>query len=332
MSSEQNLLTTSKLAEIKTAEAEVIANLSAHANATLSKAHGIIFYYLAHPTLDKDGNDVSIYCDSNGDRAGYYQMRLSYNNVNYFAPLESSTLAGKDPTTGLVPASVQTASNTLENTAWVTRLTVDEQALIAANDDVLLPHFLLSHWETHTGGVYQIFPQAVLDSAGHKVSNYVAKILLDGAELLIPCDPRLGGPAQGARNISLSMYPAFTSPLMLSMTWEPGFTYTGGMITTAIWDGSSPFIVRWQMFTIGNVWVYLTNADGTSTGIVPAPDNRLKVQCTATNGNHSSILNFLIVDTQDSNGGGNNGRFRVEITNADGTQYVEFSIFIHDET
>lgn len=201
MASEKNLVTKARLSEIKTAEGDLVENLFQHANASLSKAHGIVIYNLPHPFLDANGNDISIYQDSHGDRVGYYFMRLTYNNVNYYAPLEDSVLEGKDPTTGISPdTNVFVPTVIPQGTAWVTDFTPEDEAdLIYTNDSVLLPHTKLSHWETHSGGIYQILPQITVDSAGHRIGNYVARILVDGVELLIPCDPRIGGPVQPVR-------------------------------------------------------------------------------------------------------------------------------------
>lgn len=278
MSSEKNLITNSRLAEIKAAEAELVDNLYAHANTTLSKAHGFEFYNLPHPTYDSSGNDISIYSDSNGDRAGYYQMRLTYNNVNYYAPLESSILAGKDSLTGLVPASDSTVSSTLESTAWLTDLTVDEQALIASNTSVLLPHFLLSHWETHQAGVYQVLPQIVNDSAGHRVSNYVAKVVVDGRELLIPCDTRIGGPLQAPRLAAACPTAAFTGPvsgsfymsgLQLIMHVDAGEPWpTSVILTISGITGGFPLTAQWQYKVSAlSPWIDIVAASTTIPGV-----------------------------------------------------------------
>ena len=190
MASEKNLITQARLQEVKFAQSELVDNLYAHANASLSIAHGIELYYLPHPTLDGVGNDISVYRDSHGDRVGYYYMRLTFNNTNYYAPLEVTTLAGKDPMTGISPdLNVGViVPVTPGGTAWVTDFTPeDEQDLIVTNDSVLYPHTLLSHWETHGAGIYQIFPQNTYDSAGHKIGTHLARIVVDGVEYRVPC-------------------------------------------------------------------------------------------------------------------------------------------------
>jgi len=209
MASEKNLITKARLEQIKQAEGDLVDNLYQHANASLSKAHGILLYNLPHPFLDTNGNDISIYQDSHGDRVGYYFMRLTYNNTNYFAPLELSLLPGQDPATGISPdTNVIVPTVTPQGTAWVTDFTPEDEAdLIYTNSSVLIPHTKLSHWETHTGGIYQVLPQIITDSAGHRVSNYVARILISGVEYWIPCDLRVGGPVQPVR----VAFPAITT-------------------------------------------------------------------------------------------------------------------------
>lgn len=202
MASEKNLITQARLQEIKFAQNELVDNLYAHVNASLSKAHGIELYYLPHPTLDGAGNDISIYLDSHGDRVGFWYMRLTFNNTSYYAPLETTVLAGKDPMTGISPnLNVGViVPVTPGGSAWVTDFTPeDEQDLIVTNDSVLYPHTLLAHWETHTAGVYQIIPQSTYDTAGHKIGTHVARIVVDGAEYWIPCVTTLGGLPQPPR-------------------------------------------------------------------------------------------------------------------------------------
>lgn len=202
MASQKNLVTQARLQEVKYAQQTLVDNLYAHVNASLSKAHGIELYYLPHPTFDANGNDISIYFDSHGDRVGYYYMRFTFNNTSYFAPLEVTGLPGKDPATGISPdTNVGVIVPVIPGgSAWVTDFTPeDEQDLIVTNNDVLYPHTLLSHWETHTAGVYQIYTQATYDDAGHKVGTHVARVVVDGSEYLIPCTPGVGGMPQPMR-------------------------------------------------------------------------------------------------------------------------------------
>jgi hypothetical protein len=196
-----NLVTTDSLQEIKISEQEIVNNLFVHANASLSMAHGWEYLRLPSPFLDAFGNDLSTYCDSNGDIVGHFQLRLTFDNTNYYVGIESTGLAGQPSNTGLIVS----ASNALQpqsegGTAWITSFVSNTgQVVEAANSTILLPHTRLGHWETHTGGVYAVIPQVTYDSSGHVVGNFITRIGYQGQELWIPCDSRLGGPIQPPR-------------------------------------------------------------------------------------------------------------------------------------
>lgn len=331
MAAEQNLVTKARLEQIKTAEAGLVDNLYAHANASLSKAHGIVYYRV--------GSD---YQDSHGDVVGTALMRLTYNNVNYYAPINSSTLAGKDPTTGITPdVNVGVVAAVIPGgTAWVTDFTPeDEQDLIVTNDSILLPHTLLSHWETHSGGIYQVLPQIVTDSAGHRVSNYVARILVDGTELWIPCDPRLGGPIQPTR----VAFPAINTLQGTNSNYcamgrdnqQYGYFWysaaTGGTPTATFrWEVNSYQPIKigssfWSdPLTGSGIWSELTGASGSM-----APGGPIFNPVNATylyTGNKLTITTFL---------GGNNQRVvatvRGKWTNPAGIVYTNWCLFVAND-
>ena len=121
----KTLITQASLESIKTEEALLVENLNAHANISLSEAHGWEFLYLTHPFYDAYGNDISIYSDSNGDKVGDETLRLTHNNVNYYIPLLASSLSGQNPTTGIqIPA----ATDPERQTAWTTEFSITEHA------------------------------------------------------------------------------------------------------------------------------------------------------------------------------------------------------------
>lgn len=326
----KHLITQTQLSQIRTLETMIADNLSAHVNTSLSKAHGIIFFRVPAGTVNPDGNDISVYTDSNGDIVGRFYMRLTYNGVNYFAPLESSVLAGKDSDTGAFDPVASTAAVSPGGTAWVTDFTQQiEEDLSSTNDNILLEHSRLGHWEAHTGGNYQIVPQRVYDSAGHIVANYVARFIVDGVELYIPCDPRLGGPQQTPRNAAIL-------PLSLALRFESGQgyvqAYANKVTCTATWQGSSPFTsVRWLFLGSGNVWTYLTNVDGTTTGPQLSFDAHLNLSARATVDTFTSTLIILSIDGTEA-GTSNLGKIRVEITNDSGTTTAEIPISVDDIT
>lgn len=243
----KNLITTSGIQEIKTAEGELANNLFIHANSTLSKAHGWELINLPHPFL-VDGNDVSFYADSHGDVVGTTLLRLTHNNVNYFAPLNSSTLAGQPASTGVLLTS-RGQIMTQGNAAWITNFSSQyEQNLITTNNSVLLPHTRLGHWQAHTADIYSVVPLVVRDSAGHVVSNYVAKISYAGQQLWIPCEPRLGGPLQPIRlpRLAITTYPGFNFNIAEMSADDDQF---GRFWYNAPTGGTLPYTVKWQFNT-----------------------------------------------------------------------------------
>lgn len=275
MASQKNLITQARLQEVKFAQNELVDNLYAHVNASLSKAHGIELYYLPHPTLDGNGNDISIYFDSHGDRVGYYFMRLTFNNTNYYAPLEITTLAGKDPMTGISPDTNVgvIVPVTPGGSAWTTDFTPeDEQDLIVTNNSVLYPHTLLSHWETHTAGVYQIFTQATYDSAGHKVGTHVARVVVDGVEYWIPCTTAVGGIPQPMR----LPFPAINTLQNTNCNWcsmGRDDNQYGYFWYNAPTGGTLPYTFKWQLNSykvqkVGNWWSDPNIGSGTWNDLV----------------------------------------------------------------
>ena len=343
MSAEQNLITKGSLSEIKSAETILSENLYAHANASLSKAHGMIFYNLPHPTYDTDGNDISIYYDSHGDIVGNNLMRLTYNGINYYVPIQTSTLAGKDPNTGITP-DITTLTGlgaaVPGGTAWVTDFTQAEQAdLIFTNDNVLLPHALLSHWEAHTGGIYQVLPLVVTDSAGHRVSNYIARILVDGTELYVPCDLRSRGPAQPVR----VAFPAITTLQGTNANYcamGRDDSQTGLFWYNAAAGGDLPATFSWEYNTYGPAvypwWSDPLLGSGTwkpissTTGVYQAmPDNPIAANSFIS----SSTSNLLtILTSAPSNSQTHICTIRGKWTNASGTVYTNWCIFVANDT
>lgn len=341
MANESNLVTKGRLQEIKTAESVLSENLYAHANASLSKAHGLIFYNLPHPTLDANGNDLSVYSDSHGDIVGGNLMRLTYNGVNYYVPIQTSNLAGKDPNTGITP-DITTLTGLGAaipgGTAWVTDFTqADQEDLIFTNDEVLLPHALLPHWEAHTGGIYQVLPLVVNDSAGHRVSNYVARILVDGTELYLPCDVRSNGPIQPVR----VPFPAITTLQGTNANYcamgrddsQNGFFWynapAGGELPwTFTWQVNSyqaPGYPWWSNPLIGSgTWSDLTGISGSMGpgGPIFSPENATY----AIAMNRLTITSFVANDNQV-----HTATVRGKWTNSVGSVYTNMCIFVAND-
>jgi len=320
---ETTLVTQSSLETIKGVEAALASNLDAHVNASLSKAHGLILYNLPHPFYDSYGNDLSYYADSGGDRVGYSQMRITDNNVSYYAPLESTALSGQDTTTGVISSTSLTTEPVIAgNTALVTDFTLNDEAdLIFTNNSILLPHTRFAHWETHTAAVYQISPSVILDSAGHTVANYVARLSFNGVVLYIPCDTRLGGPLQPPRS------PLIPSAISAKQRNDPN--YMNLSITCSVTGGTLPMTFQWQYDTGGGnkltptpngIWANFTTGGGTQVipqGSLPgwgAPQDLILYNQTSA---ASPIL--LIIQTHPQNPNKASVMIRCLVTNPAGT-------------
>lgn len=241
MATNKSIITQAALEPIKAWEAEIAENLIFHANTSLSKAHGWEFA------------GASPYQDSYGDQVGSAQMRLSFNNINYYAPLNASTEPGQPPITGIEFSA--SAAQGQGGSAWVTDFSTESQAhLIATNTQLLLPHTLRSHWEAHTGGVYTIKPQPVSDSAGHLVGSHVAVIVYKGQQLLIPCDTHYGGPLQPPRNLVLTCDTPFVDI-------SEGSSNDCNVKLFATGLGTQPFTYKFQ--------VSINNADPWADVVIP---------------------------------------------------------------
>lgn len=316
--SQKHIITQAALDPIKTWEAEIAENLVAHANSTLSKAHGWELIVLPHPFV-VDGNDVSVYQDSNGDLVGNYMVRLTFNNINYYAPVNVAYLAGQNPLTNVLSTAGVVQGQ--GGTAWVTDFSATTQAnLIATNTQLLLPHTLLGHWEAHTGGVYSVLPQIVYDSAGHIVSNYVAKIIYKGQQLLLPCHTRLGGPLQPMRlqpgSITAQLGTNFNH---VSMGADDN-QYASYLYLPPI-GGTLPYTFKWQVFSLpgSGTWMDLTPPSGSTP--------------TAAGGSYSMLANTI--QFQVSSGSDDSHLMltcRGAYTNAAGTTYSNWCEFWANDT
>jgi hypothetical protein len=244
---QKNLITRSNLDEVNQAASGLVENLLAHINGSLSKQHGWNLVVLDDPTYDSDGNYITYYTDSGGDQWGRYRLQLTYNNTHYYVPLNTTTLAGKPALTydDLFPA-ISDFSDTEINRAWVTDFSAQLQNAIGAlNTDLLLPHTQKMHWEAHGAVYYQVIPQIVRDTAGHRVANYVAKIIFEGRELLLPCDTRIGGPAQPVR-LPLNAVTTLPGARHNVVHCANDDNQWGYFYTTDPVGGTKPYTVTWE--------------------------------------------------------------------------------------
>jgi len=249
---DKSIITQAAIGDINFRLDELASNLNAHANTSLSKAHGI--------------NLVSgPYENNHGDVVGAYQARFTVNGNVYYAPANSTALAGQASTTGLLDPSVAAdIQNAVEGSAWVTEFAAGLAASIASvNDDVLVPHTRLGHWEAHGG--MAAFPKNSYDSGGYIVGDQVVVLFINDVGYEVPCSLRSGGPVQTPRITGLGVWtlvgggsgsyhlPTPSSPILHI---EPGGgesfpTYTSVVSTVA---GTPPFTYKWQSSVNGSVW------------------------------------------------------------------------------
>lgn len=252
------LATQSELAALKDALTLVSENLNAHVNDSLSKAHGINL--IDGPANDGNGNDLSKYQDSAGDTLGTHFVRFSINGVVYYAPAKDSTLAGKTGS-GSIDTSGQTdaAKATPSATSLITDYATIEAQHANVVDGLLLEHTGLTHQSAH--GNMSVLAQTTFDTDGHIVGHYVVQMVVDGILYNIPCDTRLGGPAQSPRIAQ------FTPSSARVDSPSGGGGYAPYTIFPNVLGGTKPFTYSYEYYKAG-VWTAITPNVGTSIPFV----------------------------------------------------------------
>ncbi len=193
--SSRTVATQSELAALKYALSELAENLTSHASGSLSKAHGI---NIVTGFVDVNGNDRTAYENSNGDLVGTHMIRFSVDGVIFYAPANLTAAAGQGGVVYVTDGNEENFDN-VGSSSWVTNYAaLHTEQTKAIQDDVLLPHSRLPHWEAHGG--LTAYAQVTHDSAGNVVGNYVINIKLYNQIYQIPCDIRVGGPAQPIKN------------------------------------------------------------------------------------------------------------------------------------
>ena len=313
---ENYIITQADVQSVQALESTLATNLIAHANASLSKAHGLEFMALPSPFIDSGGNDVSVYRNSAGDVVGTQQMRITDPSslASFYVPLNSSALPGQTLITG-ISASALANAGAQTPSAWVTELPGNVQTnLFAANSQLLLPHSRLAHWEAHTAGVYAVLPQNTYDSAGNLVANNVARIAFNGEELLVPCSDRLGGPGIAPRIIDIS-------PRLYHVNSAAGQTYT------PIVTGTQPCTYAWYHSTGADsgppvAWAYITPTVGSATTPIVFGISGQYLQ--PLNVSYDPAVGILTVVSGGGGGHGVVGWFRLVVTNSGGTTDVYY--------
>jgi hypothetical protein len=318
------------VADLKFALSEVAENLSAHINASLSKAHGInvILGY-----VDAYGNDLTTYRDSNGDILGNRFVRFSVGNTLYYAPAVISALAGQPDTTGEIDTSGDEGDSAVGGSAWVTDYTSEQvEQAEAINNDVLVPHTRVAHKDAHGG--MTVLVQNTFDTHGHTIATHLIQLRINGSVYNIPVSPRFGGPIQPPR---LQPLPVVTflgslngnfgqNGTEITMVVEGGEEWPTGIIwRTIMLGGTYPMEFEWQ-FSPDNVsWLPFYDI----VGGVKVPIQRRSNNCgfspiNNTFGTLDTAVGFFDSEFDiQTPGGGNSAIYfmRLKITNAAGTFY-----------
>lgn len=235
---ERAIATQTGLGELKSILNEIGENLSAHANRSLARTHGI---ELMPGYIDGDGNDLTTYKNSNGGVVGTKIIRFQVNGQLYYAPANLTVLAGNPSSTGLINTAGDQLFTGIGNSSWITDFTSEQFAQAQAINSLVTQHNQLSHNETHPP-VPKMTALAIvtLDTAGHVVGHYIVQMTVGGVVYNIPCDTYFGGPLQPPRNVALS------PSVLPTVVFQPGQSNNVSIPITAMANGTKPFTYRWQ--------------------------------------------------------------------------------------
>lgn len=251
----RNIVTQTGIEDLKFSLSELASNLASHANASLSKAHGIntITGY-----VDSYGNDLTTYQDSAGAVLGAYFVVFTVSGVRYYAPANATALAGQAALTAGIDTSGNDAFSGQGTSALITDYTSDliTQAT-NVNNNVLIPHTRLAHWNAH--GNITVAAQKTYSSTGTQVGSHLVYLTIGGVNYSIPVSDRIGGPVRTpvVSGISPSQSVHFGSG-------EPNSCNIP--LTLTVTAGTRPIVYHWQF-----------NSNGTWTDITPASSGALSV-------------------------------------------------------
>jgi hypothetical protein len=266
---DRSIVTNVGIEDLKFALSEVAENLSAHVNASLSKAHGI---NIVNGYIDASGNDLTKFRDSLGNIMGDYFLQFTVDAVNYWAPAKATALAGQADSNGSVDTSTEEDFEAQGGSAWVTDYTSDQTTQAQSmNTDVLIPHTRQPHWNTHGG--MTVATQNTFNSVGGTVGDKVIRIRFGDNVYSIPVSSRFGGPVQPPRvsGIPLTRDSYFSAGSPNNVDQDIALTFLGGTL---------PVAYHWQFFN-GIAWVDITPAVQSSVS-VPGWDSGFDYQWAST--------------------------------------------------
>ena len=239
----QTLITQATLETVDFELNKVAANLIAHANSDLARAHGInVLYYAPGSVHDSFGNDISVYRDDHGEAIGDCFVVFTLDSGIYYAPGIFSDLSGQTPLT--TDAFPNVSPPVIKNSPLITNVIApDLAAAIAVNTDILLPHTLQAYWEAHGGMSAQ--EEASYDSIGHQIGTHVVLFTFGGVTYKIPCHTKQGGLPSG-----LSTAASSTAFRPTSYYWKIGNSDKTHTFDYSVYAGASQTVPGQPFATI----------------------------------------------------------------------------------
>lgn len=180
-------------------------NFDFHVNSPLGKAHGV---ELIHGWIDPYGNDLRVYQDSGGHAVSDTNpalanfLRLVVNGVPCYVAVQHP---GSDP--GAQPPSASAASAALPvpgapgSTTLITDYAAFESLSATNTNSLLLEHTQREAQHAHLP--LALRPEVLLSPDGHAVATHRLRFQFKGSLYELPASPRMGGPFQPLRSVSL---------------------------------------------------------------------------------------------------------------------------------
>ena len=318
--SDQKIATQAGLDDLNFALAQLSDNTAEHLNASLTKAHGI---NIEPGYVDGDGNDRTVYQDAAGVQVGTKMVRLVIDNTLYYAPANSTSQPGKELTTGIITdaESASAVNASIDAKSWITDFVTSEiEDAENITNDVIVPHTRLNHDEVH--GNFTVVNQPGYNEIGTVVGSKQAQIVVGGRVYRIPIDPRIGGPDQPPRGVSI--------PPLLKWDIGSGASNTVNYTFTVNALGTAPLTYAWEYYensawnaitpnaspqnlnlpvqwggTMSITWTSASSADFTINSVSPDDNTGWRttyLRVTVTNSGGSTLSNILTVQARDRTG------------------------------
>lgn len=320
MAENTSLATQSELAEANFYLQELANNLGAHSNGSLSVSHGIDTFPGRNP--DEFGNDLTYFQDSGGHNIGDIHVRFTIDGISYWVPGQSSTLPGKDAALNVVTLNTLATSFTgVGMSSWMTLFATNiVPSILQINEDYLLPHTQLGHWETHKN--ITVESNTTYNSGGFIVGTNVVKLAIDGLIYALPATTRFGGPSQPPR---LTGQP----PSAISINIGEGQGNSVNVpITFTVPNGTKPLTYQWQFFQ-SSLWNDIPVGSGPSQPLVLADwDNGINY-----NWQSAATLTFIITSVNPGSDKTRSVQLRCVVTNSGGSATTNvITLTARDET